>query len=173
MKRGKAAPIILLSCLSLTFMMSIVSADPDHWPGSQLWVDNNGPIDRIDVLPGITYDVQVYLPDWPADSALIKVSDPYSSWQQVDIDQSYWSESFYWTCPLDSTFCTTFVVQVKQPEGGETYIIEGVLEKNAHFHVVPEFVFGTGMSVTMLIGSLVAFSIFKKRKNQKQCLTSS
>ena len=81
----------------------------------------------------------------------------------------WWPDSEH---PFDYTICETNVIQFRVLTPNDTgnqnngvYIASGIFggdENPAHIHVIPEFAFGTAMSIISLLSGLMAYSKFRR-----------
>jgi len=131
---------------------------------------------------GVTYTIQIRnLPCCvgdPGDELDVKVSEgeewgPETDFQTVKIKSDYDGKyvEFTWTVPEDAPICKTRVVLFRaHKENGwpesvckGVYVTQGVLtEKPAHLHVIPEFAFGTALSIISLLSGLMVYSKFRR-----------
>ena len=166
MKRSTISLYFFMAIIGIMFSLSVavVSSDPDHM--GHLWVDTIGPINTVDVLPGSPHELVVHDLDASWTSCQVKVSNE-NTWRTVTVSGGV-TALFNWQCPVDAKFDDEYVVQVKH-DSSPTYVVYGIIQMNAKLHVIPDVPLGTGMSVTVLLGSLAVFWVFRRRNRQDSC----
>jgi len=182
-KKGIIQSFMTLSIIYIAFasMITIANAQTggiaQYWNGFQ-WVDI---YPELDVGPGQTVRIRILdLPLGFNDADLIEFNIAESGWgsgygpprfvgvTEYDTDKLV-TDYIEWTCPDTLTYCHTYTIKYKTddgiPEGA--YVAEGIISdkgpKGGHLHYIPEFAFGTAMSLLPLLSGLGLYTKFRKK----------
>jgi len=184
--------IVSLVAMSLIFtsMISITMiANADNYGGiAQYW---NG-VTWVDIYPelyiGPGQTVKLRVIDLPAgfnDADLIEFNIASSGWGNdytststyhplVEVTEyalgKYVTGAIEWTSSVELTYCNTYTIKYRTNDPGGptgTWVAQGRVSDNGpyggHLHYIPEFAFGTVMSMLALLSGLGVYSKFRKQ----------